>query len=449
MYSKLVSRIKSAFFHAKLHSNCIDTSVLIRFRVANFRSIKEEQEISMVASPISEHPNATVHVERYDLDLLRTAAIYGPNASGKSTVIDALRFMHTAVMESQTKWNPAGGVPRVAFALDPAKLEEPSAFSIDFLVDHVRYEYGFVVDSSRVLEEWLFAYPKKKRQVWFTRDASQAEEFTFSRLLGGENRIISSFTRSNSLFISAAAQSNHPMLGSIYNFMRRLFTLDLSIRPAMELAVMQFCTDPLSKDAILAFLRSADLGVTEMDVEEEDVADFAKRYNQTVDDPEFLSAFGSRRAAAGVQLRHQSGGDRSISLPFDQESEGTRTMFSLAGFAIPVLKAGGILVVDELDRSLHPHLAKGVIKLFNSPTTNPNNAQLIFNTHDTNLLDTEILRRDQIWFTEKDDEGATKLYPLTDFRTRKHENLERGYLQGRYGAIPVIGAEGLLYKAVS
>jgi len=130
-------------------------------------------------------------------------------------------------------------------------------------------------------------------------------------------------------------------------------------------------------------------------------------------------------------------------MPFDQESEGTKTLFSLAGPILVALHGGGVLVVDELDRSLHTQLAKRIVTMFNDPATNPNNAQLVFNTHDTNLLDTDVLRRDQIWFTEKGSDGATRLFPLTDFRARKYENLERGYLQGRYGAVPSISTPDL------
>jgi hypothetical protein len=185
--------------------------MLIRFRVENFRSIREEQELSLVASPqLSERKETLVHAERYDFDLLRGAAIYGPNASGKSTLFAALDFMQTAVEDSQRKWAPNAGIPRTPFALDPDAAKEPSLFVVDLLLDGIRYEYGFVADSHRVLEDWLHAYPKGRKQEWFTRDAARDQEFAFSRHLQGENRTISGFTRPNSLFLSAAAQSIIP-----------------------------------------------------------------------------------------------------------------------------------------------------------------------------------------------------------------------------------------------
>jgi hypothetical protein len=419
--------------------------VLIRFRVENFRSIKDEQEFSLVAAPLSEHEETLVHVDRYDLDLLRTAAIYGPNASGKSSIVAALRFMVDAVKDSQAGWRPDAPIPRVPFALSAETASAPSRFSVDMLIDGIRYEYGFAVDSSRVLEEWLHAYPKGRRQEWFTRDG---QTFAFSRLLPGENRTISGFTRPNSLFLSTAAQSNHRLLAPIYNWFSQAWVVNADIRDAMSFAVAQQCMDADKKSSIREFLKNADLGITGIEVIEEDAASFATRFNRSPDDPELLEALGSQsRIAAGVQLRHRVGGSKAVTLPFDEESEGTKTLFALAGFILAVLSAGATLVVDELDRSLHPHIASSIVRSFNDPVTNRNNAQLIFNTHDTNLLNRSVLRRDQIWFTEKDDDGATHLFPLTDFRARKYENVERGYLQGRYGAVPSIRTPDLLQRA--
>lgn len=413
--------------------------MLIRFRVENFRSIRDEQELSLVASPLSEHTESLVHAERYDIDLLRAAAIYGPNASGKSTLLHALDFMRDAVEESHRIWSPDGGVPRTPFALDPAAVAQPSLFAADLLLDGVRYEYGFVADSARIHEEWLYAYPNGRKQEWFTRDSTRAPEFTFSRYLKGENRAIAGFTRPNSLFLSAAAQNNHPMLDRVYAwFGSGLLLVTESSRPDFELAGYNLCQDEHVRSAIFDFLELADLGISGIETVEEEMGVYASRFGLKPGDPE-LPLF-STRPAGGVRLRHRAGRGRAdVALPFEQESQGTQTLFGLAGVIRGMLRSGGVLVVDELDRSLHTHLALSIIRMFTNPETNPNNAQLIFNTHDTNLLDTSLMRRDQIWFTEKGQDGATRLFPLTDFRARKYENLERGYLLGRYGAVPAIG----------
>jgi hypothetical protein len=422
--------------------------MLIRFRVENHRSIRDEQELSLVASPLSEHPESLVHTERYDLDLLRVAAVYGANASGKSTVFDALGFMQRAVVESHRQWAPDGGIPRTPFSLDAEATAAPSLFAADLLIDGVRYEYGFVVDSERVVEEWLFAYPKGRRQEWFTRDSSRDHEFAFSRMLEGENRAISSLTRSNSLFLSAAAQNNHTMLGPIYRwFYSQILVLDERSRARHEKAVLQFCMQDWMREAVQELLASADLGITGMEMIEDDPSNSASRPDIRGDNPLLHLYFP--RLAAGVQFLHRTtstGGE--VALPFDQESQGTKAMFLLAGLIVVTLRSGSLLVVDELDRSLHPHMALNIAAMFNNPSTNPNNAQLIFNTHDTHLLDTSVLRRDQIWFTEKGDDGASRLFPLTDFRARKYENLERGYLQGRYGAVPSVRMPDLLAAGI-
>jgi len=410
--------------------------VLIRFRVENFRSIKEQQEFSLVASSLSENVGSVIPVPRYGINLLPAAAIYGPNASGKSSLFHALAFMRDAVIESQRSWIPGGGIPRVPFALDLASLTDPSVFSVDVLIGNVRYEYGFSVDSTRVLEEWLYAYPKGKRQEWFTRDSNRDIEYTFSRSLPGENRAISTLTRPNSLFLSAAAQNNHELLAPIYQwFSARLWIVDDSTRAFFEDYTVQQCRDERYRASLFAMLQAADLGITNVEFNDEDVSPELEHTFQSMA-PEIAEAL---RKAYGprVQFLHSTGPfSPGIALPFDQESRGTRTLFSILGILIWSLSSGSTLLIDELDQSLHPELARNIVTHFTNTEHNPNLAQLVFNTHDTNLLGSEILRRDQIWFTEKQFSGATRLYPLTDFHARKHENLERGYLQGRYGATP-------------
>jgi len=404
--------------------------MLIRFRVENFRSIKDEQELSLVASALTEHEESLVRVPQYDLDLLRAAGIYGPNASGKSTVVEALGFMQLAVRDSQIRWEPQGEVPRTPFALHPACVDLPSLFAVDLLLDGVRYEYGFVADTWRILEEWLFAWPRGRRQEWFTRDVTREEEFVFSRLLTGENRAITALTRPNSLFLSAAAQNNHEMLSPVHRwFADQLLVASDRMRRVLTSRVSRGCRDAAYRERVYELLRNADLGISGLELVEDDAPEavFEERVVR------FL------RSDADVRLLHRATSGADVALPFFEESAGTRTLFALAGAVVEALANGGTLVVDELDRSLHPHLSTHVVRTFGDPAANPRNAQLIFNTHDTNLLDAGILRRDQVWFTDKGDDGATHLFPLTDFRARKYENLERGYLQGRYGAVPSVG----------
>jgi uncharacterized protein len=418
--------------------------VLVRFRVENFRSIKNEQEFSLVASALSEHAETLVRADAYDLDLLRSAAVYGANASGKSTLFDALAFMQSAVTDSQPVWKPDGGIPRTPFAFDPPLATAPSLFAVDLLLNGIRYEYGFVADSERVREEWLYAYPRGRRQEWFSRDVSRGGEFVFSRLLTGENRTISSLTRPNSLFLSAAAQNNHEMLSPVYTwFSQQLLVSESRVRVALAVRVSERCRDADYRAKVYSLLKAADLGITGLEMVEEDPA--GSTFSRVAGK---IFALVSTGDAIDVRLLHRAGGGADVALPFSEESAGTRTLFTLAGAVVEMLSVGGTLVIDELDRSLHPHLAMNIVRMFNNPLTNASNAQLVFNTHDTNLLDTDVLRRDQIWFTEKGDDGATRLFPLTDFRARKYENLERGYLQGRYGAVPSVSMPDLRRVAV-
>lgn len=414
--------------------------MLIRFRAENFRSIKDEQELSLVASAFTEHTESLVHVPQYDINLLRAAGIYGANASGKSTVVDALAFMQSAVAESQTTWTPHGGVPLTPFALAKAYADSPSTFAVDLLLDGVRHEYGFVADSSRIREEWLYAWPRGRRQEWFTRDAARKDEFAFSRLLPGENRAISALTRPNSLFLSAAAQNNHEMLLPMHRwFTDHLLVAGDGADRNLGRRIARRCQDLSYRQSIVELLKQADLGISGIEL-----IDFGEGRGDREELRRAVTAGKVDLFSSVLDLRfvHRTrvGGD--VTLPFWDESAGTRTLFALAGAMVDALASGGTLVVDELDRSLHPHLATHIVRTFNTPATNPRNAQLIFNTHDTNLLDAGVLRRDQVWFTEKGDDGATHLFPLTDFRARKYENLQRGYLQGRYGAVPSLRKTG-------
>jgi AAA15 family ATPase/GTPase len=421
--------------------------VLIRFRVENHRSIHNEQELSFVAAPLADLPEKVVHTEHKDLDLLRVVGIYGANASGKSNVLSALKFMQSAVTDSQRTWKPDGGVPRTSFLLDPEAASKPSFFEVDFLLDDSRYTYGFVVDSKRVLEEWLYAYPQGRKQKWFTRDISVFPEFSFNRLLAGENKSIQELTRENSLFLSAAAQNNHRMLSPIFRWFSSslIFVDEVERKNNILMLTPRKFSNPEYQAGILSIMQNSDLGITNIDIEEE-VPDIIKQAFGRVykDNPEQLELTLKGLTMPRVTLHHHAEATGTdIPIPFSDESQGTQALFGLAGPVVETLAKGGLLCIDELDASLHPLMAVEIVKMFNDPERNPHNAQLLFNTHDTNILECGDLRRDQIWFTEKDKNGATQLYPLTDYKARREENLKRGYLQGRYGAVPFIQTASL------
>jgi AAA15 family ATPase/GTPase len=414
--------------------------MLIRFRVENYRSISEGQELSFVAAPLTEFPEKLIHSPQLEVDLLRVVGIYGANASGKSTLLNALKFMRTAVLDSHSNWKPKAPIPHQPFLLNSKSSIAPSLFEADFLIDNIRYTYGFILNSVSVLEEWLSAYPQGKKQKWFVRRAAESEEFVFSRLLQGENKAVQTLTRNNSLFLSTAAQNNHLKLTPIFEWFDKALVF-IDDRAHLDRATAKQCLTPGFLRGITEIMKSADLGITGIDIEEEELSDDILRLIERVYEGKPGEAKEMMRAFQPINafLRHRVGADGSnVRFPFSDESRGTQALFGLAGAIVTRLADGGLLCVDELDASLHPLMAVEIVKMFNDPKSNPNNAQLLFNTHDTNILEYGDLRRDQVWFTEKDTTGATHLYSLTDYKARKEENIKRGYLQGRYGAIPFI-----------
>lgn len=434
--------------------------MLIRFRARNFRSLKEEQELSLVASSLKDSPEAVTQVKGLDLGLVRVAAIYGANASGKSNVIKALDYMSSAVQNSQRRWAPEGPIPREPFLLDPQSKLDPSSFEVDLLLDGVRFHYGFKLNDREILEEWLDAYlagtKPIRKQMWFKRSG---KAFTFGNKLGGDNRAIERLTRTNSLFLSAAAQNNHEAILPIYKWFVEHFVYVPKQRELSGKETADMCQDETVKSSLLNILRVADLGVVGLAVREVDLFGHPREGEDAqggTSDKELeewlqdLVAILKKRDIAlpdrrhSVALIHKGAAQEGVTLREFNESEGTLAFLGLLGPVLRATNLGGTICVDELDASLHPLLALEVVRLFNDPKLNPRGAQIIFTTHDTNILDRASLRRDQIWFTEKDAEGGTHLYPLTDFKPRKNENLERGYLQGRYGAVPFISSPDFL-----
>jgi AAA15 family ATPase/GTPase len=417
--------------------------MLVRFRVENYRSLRDKIELSMAATSLTHDGPNPVLVEGIPNGLLRVAAIYGANASGKSNVLKAINSFSAAVANSHKKWKPEGPIPVEPFLLDESK-EKPSLFEAEFVLADARYRYGFVIDRSVVREEWLYAFPsgrKIKKQEWFTREINREPIFRFGRNLAGENRVIEKITRPNSLFLSAAAQNNHQQLLPIYEWISKNIELIGVQRRGFAPLTTMMCDNETTKEAILGLLSPADLGVTGIRVTEEEIPEDLKKVMKAVKDS--LSKGGGfdleiPQKLPHVELLHTNRSGTEVALPMEDESDGTSSLFSLLGPVVHALATGGVLCVDELDASLHPLLSLEIVRMFVDPARNPKGAQLIFNTHDTNLLDEALLRRDEIWFTEKDSEGATHLYPLSDYTPRKGENLKRGYLQGRFGAIPFL-----------
>ena len=415
--------------------------MLLRFGVSNHRSIRDYQELTCASSSLKDQPEGLINCEVVpNGSILPAVVIYGPNASGKSNFIDAIGAMRLMVLRSQTRWEPSGGVPlRDSFRLDRASSETPTRFDIDFVVEGVRHHYGFETISSRFEAEWLYSFPKSHQRTLFERERSK---FHFGRGLRGQNSSIAGLTRPNSLYLSAAAQNGHQYLSKIFDFLRSILGVqDIDVSGWAASARM---TESGELDQrVINFLSVIHTGVTgyrpkETEPSEEERAfrqAFASAYRRILGPQADIDIDGDDKEVT-FELAHSGRDGENFYLELESESAGTRRLLLVLSLAYRALDEGRVLCVDELDASLHTQASEAVLKLFCSRESNPKGAQLIATTHDTNLLESSVLRRDQVWFTEKDSHGASQLYPLTDIRTRKGDDIGRGYLQGRYGAIP-------------
>lgn len=417
--------------------------MLIEFRVGNFRSFNELQSLNMTAGSGSEVPDDNTFTVRAakEHELLRAAAIYGPNASGKSNFIRALEVMEQIVRESASGQQRGDKLPVVPFRLSKDTELKPSEFDVVFIADNVRYRYGFTATQERVHEEWLEAYPKGFAQTWFHRewdkDSRQYRWNYSSTYFFGEKQLWQKSTRENALFLSTAVQLNSEQLQPVFDwFVKKLYTVRMG---GWSSAFTASLCEEQDKVKILDFLHAADISIDDIRVER-------RPFDPTelpADMPEPTKTI-IRSEMDGVEVTdirtiHKTQDGRSVEFEMADESDGTRRIFSFAGPLIDSLEKGHIVCIDEIHNSLHPKLVEFLVRLFHSTRTNPNNAQLIFTTHETSVLTQKLFRRDQIWFCEKDSKHASSLFPLTDFRPRKgRENLELAYLSGRYGALPFI-----------
>ncbi|MER5749786.1 ATP-binding protein [Streptomyces sp. NPDC002088] len=393
--------------------------MLLRFRVANVRSLRDEQELSFVASEAGEEPFPARPVRLpggRSLDVFPLIGVFGANASGKSNVLAALVDMRSAVLDSYARWASYDGVPRSAFALDPKGNDEPSFFEVDLVLEGIRWTYGFELGGSRVEAEWLHSYPLGHRQVWLDRDASRAEVYDWPGNRVKDRAQLARRTRPDALLLSTAGTDNHPQLSPLFQWFRRnLWLIDPEVeRDQREVFTRQELSGARAR-RIEELLRVADLGITGTEV---------------VDDG---------RGRPTVKLVHRSAAGEAA-LDWQAESLGTRSWFALLGPLLLALDEGAVLLVDELDASLHPRFAAEVVRLFHDPYANPHGAQLVFTSHDPTVLTTpsggRLLEPGQVWLTEKDEDGATELYPLTAASPGEEEDLMKSYLAGAFGAVP-------------
>lgn len=428
--------------------------MVIEFSVTNYRSIKAKNELSLVASnQLSDLPENVFPASApglKDTRLLNGAAIYGANASGKSNVLKAIGFMQQFILESATARKPGEPTKTVPFKLDGLSEKLPTTFEIVFIAEGVRYEYGFSLDNRRVHEEWLKAFPKGLPQNWFRRKLKSVDSndyiWNVSPTNFEDDKDLRSKTRVDTLFISVAAQFNHAQLSPIYNWFQESLQVLLLTPEETSFLVRktsdQIATNPNLSKSYSKILQWADLGINGVRVETRPFLNSELPLDMPKEVREFvLKRVGDTKIPNTFMLHGRSDVEIDVAFSLDDESAGTQRLFALLGPWIGALASGACLFVDELGSSMHPLMTRKLLALFGSRGISETGAQIVFTTHDTTLLDKSVLRRDQIWFTEKDEGGATTLYSLNDFHPRKDEALGRGYLAGRYGAIPFLSTD--------
>ncbi|MGD8450252.1 MAG: AAA family ATPase [Phycisphaerae bacterium] len=425
--------------------------MLVEFSVENYRSFRDRVTLSLVASADKSMPgNVIEKAQGTNLRLLRSVGVFGPNASGKSNLLRAMAFMRDFVLESGTGKRPGSRIGVTPFKFDQHTRSRPSRFEVMFVHEGVPHEYGFAVDSGRVHEESLRSFPRGQPRLLFKRTASgrgASPDVRFGTHWQGAGRSLVHLIRDDALFISVAAQFAHPVAMTVHDWFDERFR-EVSWFPVAG-GEMQFtvANAKRSKEMLrscLQFLREADIGIDELEIIEMPIRESPSW--RDIPGPlreELFRELPEDASAARVRTLHRAGaaGRGSVTLDlFEDESDGTQKLFALAGPWLYVLEHGCVLFIDELEARLHPLLTTWLVRMFHDERTNPKGAQLVFATHDASLLQSDLLRRDQVWFTEKDRDGASTLYSLWDYKKlpRKSENLMRGYLAGRYGAIPLV-----------
>ncbi|MDO4338066.1 MAG: ATP-binding protein [Eubacteriales bacterium] len=388
--------------------------MMIQFTVENHRSIKNSAVVSFQASKDKSLEEYLLHPD-IKKPLLPAIAIYGANAAGKSNVLHAMMTMKDMVIGGAAKvskgqklpWEPFGG------------NKEPTFFEIVFLYQGVRYAYGFSFDARKIYSEYLYHWPNGREALIFSRE-NGVYEF---RENVNEQITLSNRTPDNKLYLVSSNDWNLPQTENAYKWFLEKLTFLMEEEPATSETVAQIVSGDDKKARILKELLIADLGITDVSVK-----------NISGKTPVITTTH---------RILHEDGNMEHFQLLMDQESAGTQHFFARIGGWLQALENGALLVVDEIEDSLHPLLTRRLIEMVQDQTINTKGAQLLFTTHDAMLLDLTFFRRDQIWFAEKNDKTcATELFSLASFSPRKGENVRKGYLQGRFGAIPFIGGDG-------
>ncbi len=420
--------------------------MLVSFALTNWTCFRDRQELSAEAvRGVDDSYAFDTGVRRYP-KLNRVTAVYGANGSGKSFLVRGLGFMQHLVSTSATASQAGEAIPFLPFLFDVETRTQPSVFEVAFIAGGVAYEYGFATDRDRVHEEWLLAWPPPygRRRLLLDRrydPMTKTEEWKFGSSVKGAKDLWRSSTRENALLASVAAQLNSDVFRPVVEWFQALRIITpVTANPGYT--ATQMVSNVGFKDRLVTLLRDADIRIVDASASEREVSpDEAVRNMSVKDALPVLEKGEPIRTVGDIKLAHVvENDDQPFFLDLYFESDGTQKLFSLAGPWLEVLDNNRVLVVDELDNSLHPLLVAALVSRINASRHNgdDNRAQLLATMHDVSLL-RDRLHRDQIWFTEKKRSNeASQIVPLSDYRRNPRESLAKDYLDGRFGGVPVI-----------
>lgn len=429
--------------------------MLIEFQFKNYRSFRDEAVLSMEATGVGNFKNCLI--EYNNKKLLPAAAIYGKNGGGKSNVIRAYWLAVQFIRNAQRSQHEKAPIPVVPFMLNDYSKEEPTEFEFVYVIDGIKYNYGFAATKEKIVREFLYHAPKGQRAMVFSREE---QKFTFTEDKLRRN-LISETIAPNQLFFSIACTMNDTACVKAMKWFREAiyFSRDYSDIPQQ---LLEYSNDNGMLKAIASYAQAADLGIEDMqfefnskEIDEElnwpdnvpegiraALTQFMRALSESSNQAEAKLKLGEVTATSLHTGIDKAGKHQQYKLELEDESDGTRKLMALAPAIESALRSGGVLLVDEIEKEMHPMLVNYIIAKFQSKRTNTNGAQLIFTTHNTELMNMELLRKDQLYFADKNQaDGSSELYSISDFNTRTTENIRKGYLAGKYGATPDIEIE--------
>ena len=426
--------------------------MLVQFSVKNFMSFKEKQDFSMEAGIGDENPDNIININESNEGVLKTTALYGANASGKTNLIKAFSVAIMMIRLSNNRQPGEKLLQMEPFAFDENTKKEPCEFEFIFYTNNNKYVYGFKADKNKIHEEYLYQYFSAKATRIFERIG---ENYKFLQADETKLNAIKNQNLENKLFLSTATTWNYEKTRAPYLWFANMIDTYIGGNELNPFSIEAYNNDDANeslKKFTLKLLEEADIIIKDYNIEIEETEMDARMIMQlkNMNIPSNV-IIPKTSVIKSITMSHEiideNGNTKIYNLDLISESSGTKIVFAMAPILKEVFEKGKILIIDEIERSLHPSLVEMIIKFFHSIEINKSNAQLIFNTHDTNLLSLDLFRRDQIWFAEKDPKkGATELYPLDDFSVRKTENIQKGYLNGRYGAIPFVAMGDSLWQ---